>query len=193
MQQIFNEGHPIFKDDMHSMTATNMFRIIKNNPEWICDKKEHKKERTIAKNMLFKLLFGGSDFTVAQDLGVEIEEGRKFYNAFFDGNPGMRENFEITKQKAMQNGWVELDAYTEKRWFFKDFEKMNSLYQQAWKCYPEGYSKMSKEERQKVKESLKTSHPHLSSLWKEYMVLKGKLERAALNYRRMYAALCSDT
>ena len=125
----------------------------------------------------------GSDFTVSQDLGVDIEEGKIFYNAFFDGNIGMRENFEITKKLALERGWIELDAYTGKRWFFKDFDKMKNLYEKAWKCYPEGYSKMTNEERQKVKESLKKSHPHLSELWKEYMILRGKLERAALNYR----------
>lgn len=47
--------------------------------------------------------------------------------------------------------------------------------------YPLEYRNMPKEEKQAYKELLYINHPELKLLWKEYMTLKGKLERRALN------------
>jgi len=58
LQDLFIHGHPIFKKDVHSLTATNMFKIITGDPEWICDPSKHKKERNVAKAMIFKILYG---------------------------------------------------------------------------------------------------------------------------------------
>jgi DNA polymerase I-like protein with 3'-5' exonuclease and polymerase domains len=183
MRELFTTGHPIFGTDVHSLTATNMFKIIKNDPSFICDKEKNKKERSVAKAMIFKIIFGGSDFTIAMDLGVPIEEGTKFYNAFFQGYPGLKENFENTKKLALKRGWIELDSYTKKRYFYPYFGKMKELYEKAWSYYPDDYRSMSADEKTEFKKRLKIDHPELSLIWKDYMVLKGKLERAALNYR----------
>lgn len=160
-----------------------MFRIIKNDPNFICDKVINKKERNIAKAMIFKIIFGGSEFTVSQDLGVPIEDGKIFYDSLLDGYRGLRENFESTKKLALKRGWIELDPYTKKRYFFADFNKMKTLFDKAWSYYPDGYRDMSKEQKEVVKKDLKENCPELSGYWKEYMVYKGKLERAGLNYR----------
>lgn len=189
-QQIFNEGHPIFKDDIHSLTATNMFKIIKNDPNFICDKNINKKERSTAKAMLFKLLFGGSDFTVAMDLGVELEEGRKFYNAFFDGFPGLRENFEDTKKNAVEKGWFVMDKVTESRYFYPYFNEMKEAYRKAMSYYPEFYKDLTKEQKENYKKELYIKYPEIKDYWKIYGTLKSDLERKALNYRIQGTAAC---
>jgi DNA polymerase I-like protein with 3'-5' exonuclease and polymerase domains len=181
--KLFKEGHPIFGTDIHSLTATNMFRIIKNDPDWACDKVRDKKERNIAKAMLFKILYGGSPYTIAQDLGTTLEEGELFFNAFFDANEGLKENFEETKAHATKNGWITLDQFTKKRYYFAGFEEMQELYKKACSYYPEEYKKLSKLERELYKAKLKVEHPELSEFWKQWSILKGKLERASLNYR----------
>ena len=183
LQELFTTGHPIFGTDVHSLTATNMFRIIKADDEFICDKHLHKKERNVAKAMIFKIFYGGSEFTIAMDLGVSLDEATKFFKAFFLAYPGLEENFKITKKLAIKRGWIELDSYTKKRYFFPDFDKMNKAYKKAQSYYPDNYSEYSYEEKLSFKEELKIKHPEVSEYWKEYMILKGKLERAALNYR----------
>ncbi len=181
--KLFKEGHSLFGKDIHSLTATNMFKIIKADESFICDKKLNKKERNIAKAMLFKILFGGSEFTVAQDLGVSLEEGKVFFKAFFDGYKGLEKNFTDTKNLALKRGWVEIDPLYKKRYFFPYFNRMKELEERAWTYYPEDYRKMSKEEKEEVKAALKINSPELSLIWKEFMTLKGKLERRALNFR----------
>ena len=146
-------------------------------------KHNDKKERNIAKAMLFKILYGGSEFTIAQDLGVSIEEASLFFNAFFDANEGLLDNFKVTKDTAMKRGWIEIDQFTKKRYFFKDYELMNQLSEKAWSYYPENYKKLSMQERAAVKAQLKVDSPELADIWSKFMTLKGKLERAALNYR----------
>ena len=183
LQELFTKGHPIFGTDVHSLTATNMFKIIKDDPDFVCDKNVHKKERNVAKAMIFKIFYGGSEFTISMDLGVSLDEATKFYKAFFQAYPGLDQNFEKTKRLVLKRGWIELDSYTKKRYFFPHFKKMNELYEKAWSFYPKDYTSLSYEDKQLVKAELKVRHPELTDIWKEYMILKGKLERAALNYR----------
>lgn len=183
LQSLFTEGHPIFGTDVHSLTATNMFKIIKADESFICDKEVNKKERNVAKAMIFKIFYGGSEFTISMDLGVSLDEATKFYKAFFQAYPGLQEDFDTTKKLVVKRGWIELDKYTKKRYFYPDFGKMKKAYEKAMSYYPEGYNYLTYEEKQIIKSRLKEEHPELSGYWKEYMILKGKLERAALNYR----------
>ena len=183
LQDLFQNGHPIFGTDVHSLTATNMFRIIKNDFEFICDNKIHKEERNVAKAMIFKIFYGGSEFTIAMDLGVDLDEATKFYKTFFEAYPGLEENFKQTKKLALKRGWIELDTYTKKRYFFPHFKRMQELWDKAWSYYPEDYRSYSPDEKTAFKARLKIEAPELSDIWKEYMIYKGKLERAALNYR----------
>jgi len=117
------------------------------------------------------------------DLGLPIEEGRLFYNAFFDGFPGLRENFEETKKIAIKRGWIELDSITKSRYFYPHFEEMNKTLKTALSYYPENFYEYSKIEKEEFKKELYENHPYVKDYWKTYGILKGKLERASLNYR----------
>lgn len=183
MQDFFIHKDPIFGSDMHSFTATKMFRVIRNQPDLIINKEDHKKERNVAKAMGFKLNYGGGEFTIAQEMGIDTEEALKFVQGYFDGFPGLEQNFVETKKLAVKRGWIELDSYTGKKYFFKEFSLMQELYKKAMSYYPENYRTYSKEKKEEFKIELKISNPEVSILWKEYMILKGKLERASLNFR----------
>jgi len=125
----------------------------------------------------------GSDFTISQDLGVNLEEGTKFFRAFMDAYPGLEKNFADTKKLALQRGWIELDPFTKKRYFFPHYKEMLALHKRASAYYPENYNTYTKEEKAIFKADLKIKSPELSGIWKQYMIFKGKLERASLNYR----------
>ena len=183
LQDFFIKEHPIFKDDFHSFTATQMFRVMKKDDSLILNKKDNKKERNIAKGMVFKINYGGSPYTISQDMGISIEEAEEFYNSFLDGFNGLKENFEETKKLALKRGWIELDSFTKKRYFYPDFKKMESLKKEALSYYPENYKNFSKKEKENFKNELYQNNPNIKNLWKEWGILIGKLERAALNYR----------
>ena len=179
----FVKGHEIFGDDMHSFAATNMQRVIRRDPSLIITKKSDPKARNIAKALNFALSYGASSASLKNTLQVSEEEAEEFIQAYFDGFPGLKEDFEKTKREAVLKGWIELDPYTRKRYFFDGFERMQQLYKEAISYYPQEYKSWPKEKKEDFKEQLKITAPELKGLWKEYMILKGKIERRGLNFR----------
>lgn len=193
MISFFNDGHPIFGEDFHCFVATKMFRIIRNDPDLVVLKKTHPKERQDAKSIGFKIAYGGSAYTLKDDFGVEEEIAQDFIDGYFEAFPSLKEDFEEAKKKAVQLGYIEIDPVTGRKWFDWEFSKMNALYQRISKLYPPEYKTWDEEKRNKFKAQLKIDNPNLAQEWSDYFSWKGKLERNALNYRRTYAALCSDT
>lgn len=183
LRDFFIAEHPIFKQDFHSFTATQMFRVVYSKPDLIINKKDHADERSTAKALTFSLSYGASHKSVARDMGITEDEGEKFVNGYFDGFQGLRENFEKVKKQALQRGWIEIDSYTKRRYFFPHFEKMKDLQKQAMSYYPENYRQMTSEEKALFKDELYLEFPEVKEYWKEWSILKGKLERAALNFR----------
>lgn len=179
----FVKGHEVFGDDMHSLAATQMQRVIRQDPNLVITKKSDPKARNIAKALNFALSYGASSASLKNTLQVSEEEANEFIQAYFDGFPGLQDDFEKTKKEAVKKGWIELDSYTGKRYFFPDFDKMKSLYKEAMSYYPEDYKNWPKEKKEEFKENLRYTYPELKGIWKEYMILKGSLERKGLNYR----------
>lgn len=183
MINFFNVGDSTFGSDYHSFTATKMFRIIRNDPNLIVQKKTHPEERDAAKSIGFKIAYGGSAYTLKDDFGVEEEIAEQFIEGYFNAFPSLREDFIKAKEKAVKLGFIEIDPITKRRWYFSEFGKMLNLTKKAWSFYPENYSKLSQGEKEDVKLQLKQDHPELKDIWSEYFSLKGKLERDALNFR----------
>jgi len=187
MMSFFISGHPEFGTDSHSYAATMMFRVIYGDPEWTCDKEVHKTERDASKTISFGISYGGGAKSLAGRLGIPEEEAESFLEAYFDSWNGLKEDFEATRKKAVECGWIELDPYTNKRYFFPDFEEMKSLKAQALAYFPEDYREWPREQREEFKVKLRQI-PKYKQLWKDYAILKGSLERKALNYRIQGAA-----
>lgn len=183
LRDFFKNGHPVFKSDIHLFVGTAMFKIIKNDPNFIMNKKEHADERNKAKNISFKMDYGGSAYTLSKDLGITEQEGETFINAYFDAFPGLRENFEETKRLAVERGWVELDLYTKARYFFNDFEKMKNIQKEFFSHFGDKYKSLNAQQKIEFKKQLYINNPNLKKLNQEAGKLKGKLERSGLNYR----------
>lgn len=175
----YKNGHEIFGTDLHSYAATNMFRVLLNDPNLIITKKTDKKKRDIAKAFNFKLAYGGSAFTIKDEIGKSLKETEILLKNYFAGFPGLLENFEKTKKTALKQGWIQLCPYTDKRYFFPYFEKMQKLKTKA-------YSLTTYKQGEKIPDVEKTrlkTETDWSKIWKEYMAYKGSLERRSLNYR----------
>lgn len=183
MLDFFNLGHPIFGDDYHSFIATKMFRIIRNDPELICTKDTHPKERQDAKSINFKIAYGGSAFTLKDDFGVTEDVAQEFIDGYFEAIPTLKADFEQAKASVLKLGYIEIDKITGRRWFWKDFSRLNKLNKEIWSHYPENYREMSASDRTEFKAKLKVEKPFVSEMWSEYFSARSKAERNALNYR----------
>jgi len=162
MQDFFINGSELFGDDFHSFSATNMMRAKNGDDTLVVSKKTHNKERNISKALTFSLSYGGSAHSIKYKLNLDEENTELFIKSFFDGFPGLREDFEKRKAFAVKNGYIVLDRATDRRYFFPYFDEMN-----AAKVVGKASEKGSVEAK---------------AAWKKYFTLRGKLERRALNY-----------
>jgi len=112
-----------------------------------------------------------------------LEEAKEFIDGFFAGFPGLKDNFDNTKKQVLKRGWIELEQYTGKRYFFSKFEDLKSWYEKAMSLYPSDWKSWSKEAKKEWSKEEKEKNPLYGIYWKEYMGLKGSLERKGLNYR----------
>jgi DNA polymerase I-like protein with 3'-5' exonuclease and polymerase domains len=190
LQDFFLVGDPFYGGDFHSFVATKMFQIIHSNPDYVVPPKElengednpifnnsHKDERNKSKNATFKMAFGGSGYTMAMDLGVDIEEGEKFVQSWFYGFPGLENNFTKTKKLAIQRGWIELDQFTRKRYWFSKFEDMNFYKNKIYELVP-NYNKLTKDQKKDLPE-----YEEIKRLGESIFIYVPSLERKSLNYR----------
>lgn len=141
----YNQGFA----DMHSFVASKIYPHLSNIPlEDI--KGKFPEERQISKAAGFAINYGGNGFTISKNLGLPKSIGEEVFNAYFKAFPGLNDYFDRCKEKALRLGYIEIDAYTGRKYYFPQFIEM-----------------------QKALESGDSRH---------YELLKGKLERASLNY-----------
>lgn len=169
--------------DMHCYTADKIYKIFYKNPNWVTDKKKNKKERQNAKIATFLIIYQGSGKALGDMLGISADEGEQFISTYYDAFPGMREEIERHKKLAYKRGWIQIDPYTDKRYFYRDWEKMKKYNHDAMKHYPEDYRTYSPEKKAEFKLELYAEHPEVKTYWREWAVLKGKLERRAINFK----------
>lgn len=176
--KFFEEGDETYGVDIHSYMAAKTYSIVYQK-DFYCDKKSA--ERQNQKIITFQTVYGSSEFTLSESLGITDKEALIIQNSFKKGFE-LEESFEINKKDGVKNGYITLDKITNKRYWFPEFKKMNDLFQKAWKYYPENYSYFTKEQKEKFKKDLYEANPEVKLLWKEYMTLKGQLERKSLNF-----------
>lgn len=81
-------------------------------------KENHKDKRQIAKSAGFAINYGGTGYTISNNLGISIEKGDEVYNAYFKAFPLLKEYFRITQRIALSRGYILIDPITgRKNWF----------------------------------------------------------------------------
>jgi len=113
-------------------------------------KKNHSEKRQISKAAGFAINYGGTGYTISNNLGISLEEGDKVYDAYFKAFPQLKKHFDKVIKESMDRGYIVIDKLTNRKFYFQGAEKLKEY----------------KEEKN----------------WKAYHSLKGKYERACLNY-----------
>jgi len=91
--QAFREGQ-----DIHRSTASEVFGV---SPENVTPR-----QRTAAKAVNFGLIYGISDFGLAQDLGISREEARTYMDRYFNRYPGVKTYFDRQLSGAAEDGFA---------------------------------------------------------------------------------------
>jgi len=84
--------------DIHTLTAAEVFGV----PPMLIDA-EHRRR---AKAVNFGIVYGLSPFGLAQQLGIEQKEAKRFIDAYFERYAGVRTFIESTLEQARKDGFV---------------------------------------------------------------------------------------
>jgi len=84
--------------DIHTLTAAEVFGV----PPMLIDA-EHRRR---AKAVNFGIVYGLSPFGLAQQLGIEQKEAKRFIDAYFERYAGVRVFIESTLEQARRDGFV---------------------------------------------------------------------------------------
>lgn len=182
MIDFFNNGHPIHGSDFHCFTGTNMFSLLRNEPDLIITKKTHPEERQTAKTISFKIPYGGSAYTLKDDFGISEEEAQLFIDNFLGAFPQLKSYFKQCEDSVLKNGYIIIDPITDRRWFSSDFCKLDTLNKEIWKHFPDNYRSLSIEQRKIVKEDLYKIHPEIKDMWSLFFTIQSSLKRTSMNY-----------
>ena len=94
LRQAFLEGQ-----DIHSKTAAEVFGVGADEVTPAL--------RRAAKAVNFGLIYGISDFGLAQDLGISRAEAKNYMDQYFSRYPGVKQYFDRLLLEAAQKGYVE--------------------------------------------------------------------------------------
>lgn len=98
--------------DLHSYAASKIWKhIIGDTPiEEIKDK--FKNYRQLAKASNFAIAYGGTGFTISNNLNISKEEGDKVYEEYMKAFPGLAKFFEAQKRRAFNDGFIRVSDYS---------------------------------------------------------------------------------
>ena len=94
MQAAFTTGA-----DIHTATAAQVFHVAPGDVT-------HEMRRR-AKAVNFGIVYGISDFSLSQDIGVTVAEAKAYMEAYFATFPGVRKYMDDVVAKAKEQGYVE--------------------------------------------------------------------------------------
>jgi len=121
--------------DMHSFVASHLYKKVYE--EYLKAKakkdgggklnafeKELLSERGVAKAAGFAINYGGTGFTIAMNLGVEVEEGDIVYEAYFKAFPALKQYFDKVIAETLKRGYILVNEVSNRTFELKDYDKM---------------------------------------------------------------------
>jgi DNA polymerase I-like protein with 3'-5' exonuclease and polymerase domains len=159
--------------DMHSFIASKMYPEL-DGMDLDEIKKKHKDKRQSAKVAGFAINYGGSGIGIADQLGLNVEQGQKIYDAYFAAFPGLKAYFDETKKFGIENGYVLISPVTGKRSYVDYYEEFAQIKSELTKDFWDRYK------------SIKNSDTPTARQMKEkvsrFFRKRGDIERMSLNY-----------
>ncbi len=92
MINAFNSG-----DDIHTLTASSVFGV---SPDFVTPEM-----RKRAKAVNFGIIYGMSDFSLGEDLGITKKQAAKYIEGYFAKYPKIKEYLDSTVKFATENGY----------------------------------------------------------------------------------------
>lgn len=175
--------------DTHSMVTSKLYSVIEGReikiPPKIDGNEEamklhnahpYSKYRQIGKILNLKLDYGGSAYTVKDDLNKTQEEAQEFIDALEKAFPLKKKYFDKKIKESFIKGYIQTNNVSKAKTFIYNIEEFRNLEKQI---NEHGFWDIYKEEKKKNSALFKSE---LKLLVKQYFIIKGNIERNSKNY-----------
>ncbi len=108
-------------EDIHKNTAVRVFGV---KPEEV-----NEELRRRAKVINFGVIYGMSDFGLAQELGIDQKEAKKYIEQYFERHPKVREFLDQILEQARKNLYI--TTILGRRCYFPDINSKNQMARKA--------------------------------------------------------------
>jgi len=159
--------------DMHSFIASKMYPEL-DGMDLDDIKKKHKDKRQSAKVAGFAINYGGSGIGIADQLGLNVEQGQKIYDAYFAAFPGLKAYFDETKKFGIENGYVLISPVTGKRSYVDYYEEFAQIKGELTKEFWDRYKSMKNSDTPTARQ--------MKEKVSRFFRKRGDIERMSLNY-----------
>jgi len=112
--------------DMHSFVTRHVFTELLGLND-IEIKLNHKEERQTSKAAGFAINYGGTGFTIANNLGISEARGDAIYEAYFKAFPQLRKYFDKVIEETLKRGYIITNDITNRRLYFKYYDQYVAL------------------------------------------------------------------
>lgn len=155
--------------DMHSYVARHIFPDLKGlTSKEIKDKYPDK--RTAAKAAGFAISYGGNGATIADNMGISVEDGDKILRAYMSAFPKLEEYFKKVSDETLHNGYILINPISGRKRYiygFKDFYR-DYFNEKFWDDY-------------KLYKKVNQVPAELQARVKNLMITKSQIYRLSLN------------
>jgi DNA polymerase-1 len=160
--------------DMHSFVASKMYEELEGlSLDEV--KEKHKDKRQAAKSAGFAINYGGQGITIAENLGISLEQGQKIYDAYFTAFPGLKAYFDQAKKFGIDNGYVLISAVTGKKSYVDYYDEFLEAKKAVnVKGFWDNYKKH--------REHKTASYSKIKQQVSTFFGKEGEIERMSLNY-----------
>lgn len=114
--------------DLHSYAASKIWTDIIGDTPIAEIKKKFPELRQQAKSANFAISYGGSGFTIANNLNIPKKQGEQVYDAYMKAFPGLNAFFEEQKKKAMRSGYILINNVTGRKRFGADIKQIGKQF-----------------------------------------------------------------
>jgi DNA polymerase-1 len=159
--------------DMHSFVASKMYEEL-DGLDLNEIKKKHKEKRQSAKVAGFAINYGGSGIGIADQLGLDVEQGNKIYEAYFFAFPGLKAYFDEAKKFGVENGYVLISPVTGKRSYVDYYTEFTQLKNEMDKSFWDKYKQL--------KNATTPTALDMKEKVSKFFRKRGDIERMSLNY-----------
>lgn len=154
--------------DMHSYNARLLYPKILGNLSSEEIKKQYPDLRFNAKAAGFSSNYGGTGYTISENLGIPIEDGEAIYEAYMAAFPGLKQYFDDGEKLATKLGHIVFNNITKRKFFIYHHKKMKRL-------------------RAEIDWGKRKSDPEyamlIDPLVKELRTIKSSIRKKAANYK----------